>query len=280
MVNGVVVLDADYKTRIGDLIDFSLEKIPEGRPNLSPDSSVAFKILYEDEDILVIDKPAGVVVHAGAGNHDHTLVNGLVSHCCLSRGSDEFRPGIVHRIDKDTSGILVVAKNDVAHAFLAEQFSIHSITRRYVCFCYGVPRLTTNTIDTMINRDKNNRLKMMVSENSGKRAITIYRTLQTYGKFASEIECELKTGRTHQIRVHMSNLGHSLIGDRLYKYKNYSVPKNIANEINQFPRQALHAKYLEFVHPSTKQNMSFESELPHDMQHLKNILKQEISLII
>lgn len=271
-VNGVIVLDVDYKTRVGDLISFSMENIPDDRPNLSPDSSIKFDILYEDADILVIDKPAGVVVHAGAGNHDHTLVNGLISHCNLSRGSDEFRPGIVHRIDKDTSGILVIAKNDFSHAFLAEQFAVHSITRKYVCFCYGVPRPAFKTIDTMINRDKNNRLKMAVSDSSGKRAITIYRTQQTYGNFAAKVECELKTGRTHQIRVHMSDFGHSLIGDTLYRYKNYSLPKNIANEINRFPRQALHARYLEFIHPTTKENMVFESDIPEDLKFLEEIL--------
>lgn len=273
-VNGIVTLTADYKTHIGDVINFSTESIPEERPSLSPDSSVQFEILHEDADILVINKPAGVVVHAGAGNHEHTLVNGLMFHCNLSNGSDDFRPGIVHRIDKDTSGILVVAKNDFAHAFLSEQFAVHSIVRKYVCFCYGVPRLAKNIIDTKIIRDKNNRLRMSISENSGKRAITIYRTLHTFRNFATEIECELKTGRTHQIRVHMSSLGHSLIGDKLYKYKNYSLPKEIATEINQFPRQALHAKYLEFIHPSTKENMVFESDLPQDLQQLKNLLQQ------
>lgn len=270
------MLDSNYRTHVGDVIDFSAENIPDDRPSLSPDSSVRFEVLYEDTDILVINKPAGVVVHAGAGNREHTLVNGLIHHCKLSRGSDEFRPGIVHRIDKDTSGILAVAKNDFAHAFLAEQFAVHSITRKYVCFCCGVPHPAEKKIETQIARDKNNRLKMAVCENAeknvGKRAVTIYRVLNTFGNFAAEVECELKTGRTHQIRVHMSYLGHSLIGDSLYKYKNYAFPKNIAEQMKNFPRQALHAKYLEFVHPATKKKLVFESELPEDLRVLKNTL--------
>lgn len=272
-INGVIVCDTNFKVNVGDLINFTEENLSDDRPNLSPDASIKFDILYEDNDVLVINKPAGVVVHAGAGNHDHTLVNGLVHHCHLSSGSDEFRPGIVHRIDKDTSGILVVAKNDTAHAVLADQFAVHSITRKYVCFCYGIPRFSIGKIDTMINRDKNNRLKMVASENAGKRAVTNYRVLQTYGAFASKIECELETGRTHQIRVHMTSIGHSLIGDSLYKYKNYSLPKDIASKINSFPRQALHAKYLEFTHPTTVERMCFECDLPTDLQELESILK-------
>lgn len=276
-INGIVVQAPNCKVKVGDLVGFSEEEIPDDRPNLSPDASVPFEILYEDEDVLVIDKPAGVVVHAGAGNRNHTLVNGLIHHCNLSLGSSEFRPGIVHRIDKDTSGILVIAKNDFAHAFLANQFAVHSITRKYVCFCYGVPRPAMKKIETQIARDKNNRLKMAVYENVekdiGKHAITIYRVLDTYGNFAAKVECELKTGRTHQIRVHMSHLGHSLIGDSLYKHKNYALPKSIADQVNHFSRQALHAKYIEFIHPSTKKNMVFENELPDDLIELEEKMR-------
>lgn len=271
-VNGIPVSDSGHKAKIGDIINFNSELCSNDRPDLEPDSSVSFDVLYEDEELLVINKPAGVVVHAGAGNRKHTLVNGLIYHCNLSRGSDDSRPGIVHRIDKDTSGILVVAKNDYVHAALAEQFALHSITRKYICFCYGVFNLRNNKIETMIARDRSNRLKMAVSENAGKRAVTIYRTLQTYGSFASKLECELKTGRTHQIRVHLSSLGHSLIGDSLYKFKTYSLPKNVAEKIISFTRQALHAYYIEFIHPITGKAMAFKNDLPEDMKILEKAL--------
>lgn len=243
---------------------------------------MTFSILYEDEDLLIIDKPAGVVVHPGAGNYSRTLVNGLAHHCgqSLSSGSDESRPGIVHRLDKDTSGILVVAKNDFAHAELARQFTTHSIARKYLCFCYAILRLPRGKIETLISRDGNNRLKMCVSRDGGKAAVTLYRTLETFSGIASKVECELKTGRTHQIRVHMSHLGHSLIGDSLYRAKNYSIPKEIAHYVNNFPRQALHAYFLEFSHPRSGKPMHFEADLPSDMQELELVLQNSQKLTI
>lgn len=272
LVNGIVITDANYNLKINDIIVVNNE-FKEKRPDLSADAEVPFEVVYEDDDVLVINKPAGVVVHAGAGNFEHTLVNGLVHHCgsALSSGSDQFRPGIVHRIDKDTSGILVVAKNDYAHMKLAEQFAVHSITRKYVCFCYSHFQPSCGRIETFITRDKHNRLKMSVSDSQGKKAITIFKTLADYG-FASKIECELKTGRTHQIRVHMSNAGHSLIGDSLYKAKNYSVPKELAEYINQFPRQALHAFFLKFKHPRTENDMEFSAPFPSDLAELEERL--------
>lgn len=268
-INKNKIVDPNYHIKKRDeiYIDYSSNiegQIPEA------DSSVSFSVLYEDNDIIVVNKPAGVVIHPGAGNFSHTLVNGLVYHCdFLSTGSDESRPGIVHRIDKDTSGVLVVAKNDIAHAKLAEQFQTHSIKRKYVCFCYSVPRIKSGKIETYITRDQNNRLKMAVSNEKGKRAITIYKVLKTFSSFAAKIECELHTGRTHQIRVHMSNLGHSLIGDTLYKKKNYALPKEITQYINNFSRQALHAYFLEFVHPISKEIMHFEVDLPEDLKELE-----------
>jgi 23S rRNA pseudouridine1911/1915/1917 synthase len=166
----------------------------------------------------------------------------------------------------------VVAKNDFSHCKLAKQFATHSLTRKYICFCYSTPHPSWGKITTLIARDKNNRLKMSVSKNVGRNAVTFYKTLQTFSQFASKIECELKTGRTHQIRVHMSHLKCSLIGDSLYKVKNYAIPNEIANFVNRFPRQALHAYFLEFVHPRSQKIMRFESDLPEDMKELEKIL--------
>lgn len=283
LVNGSVVCDPDFllKKR-GTLIEFNedlMRGLRADGENSAPaaDSSVSFDTLYEDSDILVVNKPAGVVVHPGAGNYEHTLVNGLVYHCdsCLSNvNANGLRPGIVHRIDKDTSGILVVAKNDQAHVILADQFQVHSIQRRYVCFCFGVPRIKKGRIETKIARDPSNRLKMSVSRGeNGKVAITDYKVLREFGSFAAKIECELHTGRTHQIRVHISHLGHSLVGDKVYRSKNiYAAPKNLSTYLNKFPRQALHAYFLEFTHPKTGERMKFEVEMPEDLQELEEIL--------
>jgi 23S rRNA pseudouridine1911/1915/1917 synthase len=273
-VNSVFVTDASYNLKPNDEIlvddEWKIEK-----PDLTPDKDIEFDVLHEDEDLLIIDKPAGVAVHPGAGNHSHTLVNGLVYHCgrSLSTGSDEYRPGIVHRIDKNTSGVLVVAKNDFAHFELAKQFATHSIERKYICLCYSFPHLSHGKIETFISRDKENRLKMAISKNAGRRAVTFYKTLETFSKFASKIECKLKTGRTHQIRAHMSHLGCSLIGDSLYKTKNYAIPAEIADFIKHFPRQALHAYFLEFLHPRSQKIMRFESDPPDDIKKLEKILR-------
>lgn len=268
-INNTKITDPNYYLKVKDEIHVDYSSSTEEEAPVA-DDSVSFSVLYEDDDIIVVDKPAGIVVHPGAGNFSHTLVNGLVYHCdCLSTGSDRSRPGIVHRIDKDTSGILVIAKNDIAHAKLAEQFQIHSIKRKYVCFCYSVPHIKMGKIETYIARDPNNRLKMTVSNGAGKHAITIYKVLKAFSSFAAKIECELHTGRTHQIRVHMSHLGHSLIGDSLYKKKNYAIPKEIAHYINSFPRQALHAYFLEFIHPISKRIVHFEIGLPEDLKHLE-----------
>ena len=272
-VDDKIEKNPNYYLKRGERIDLDYEKLPKNSVPLA-NSDVNFSILYEDEDIIVINKPAGVVVHPGAGNYDHTLVNGLVYRYNLSSGSDESRLGIVHRIDKNTSGVLVVAKNDHAHALLAEQFQIHSIKRKYICFCFGVPRMKVGTIETMILRDPNNRLKMSVSKEKGKFAVTNYKILKSFFSFASKIECELHTGRTHQIRVHMSHIGNSLIGDSTYKKKNYPLPKEIAKYINEFPRQALHAYLLEFVHPRSKEIMHFEIGLPEDLKELEEKMSQ------
>ncbi|GHT97518.1 pseudouridine synthase [Alphaproteobacteria bacterium] len=279
-VNGIIVLNSNYILKVRDEIAISPVVVP-GTNVLEPDESVDFSVLYEDDDLIVVNKPAGVVVHPGAGNYHHTLVNGLAYYYeSLSSGSDSVRPGIVHRIDKDTSGILVVAKNDHAHEKLAEQFKVHSIKRKYICFCYGVINPRCGKIETFISRDKYNRTKMAVSKDSGKLAISIYRTLKIFSNFVSKVECELHTGRTHQIRVHMAHIGHSLIGDSIYRSKNYNrilagqtiQDKTQVAYVRNFPRQALHAYFLEFTHPRSQKLMHFEAELPDDMQELESIL--------
>ncbi len=275
LINGIIVDNANHYLKFKDEITVYCNELQKSL-TLLPEKNVEFSILYEDNDLIVINKPAGLVVHPGAGNHCGTLVNGLVHHSNgnLSDGSEEFRPGIVHRIDKNTSGILVVAKNNHSHMLLSEQFRIHSIKRKYICFCYSVPHNKNGIIKTLIGRDKNNRLKMAVVSNGGKEAISIYRTLETFSDCVSKIECELHTGRTHQIRVHMSHIGHSLIGDSLYKIKNYAISKDIVDTVNNFPRQALHAYFLEFFHPKTNEKMQFEIEPPVDMNILYTKLKK------
>ncbi|MDR0753386.1 MAG: RluA family pseudouridine synthase [Holosporaceae bacterium] len=272
-VNGMSITDAAYNLKYGDeiLLNDHFHFLDE-KPDLTPDADIKFAVLYEDEDLLVIDKPAGVTVHAGAGNRSHTLINGLVHHCgkSLSGGNGSYRPGIVHRIDKNTSGVLVVAKNDFTHVGLARQFAIHSIKRKYICFCYSILQPSHGKIETFLGRDKNNRLKMAVTE-SGRNAITFYRTLKTFSKFASKVECELKTGRTHQIRAHMSHRKCCIIGDALYKTKNYAIQENIA--IREFQRQALHAYFLEFINPRSGKSLQIRSDLPSDLQSLEKVLQ-------
>ena len=225
-------------------------------------------IVYEDEDLIVVDKPASLVVHPAAGNLDGTLVNALLHHCRgeLSGIGGVARPGIVHRIDKDTSGLLVVAKSDRAHEGLAQQFKAHSIDRLYAAIVYGVPQPAAGTVDTWIARSNADRKKMAVHrEGKGKRAVTHYRTVERL-RGAALMECQLETGRTHQVRVHMAHLGHPLIGDAVYGRERKGF-KSILETLC-FKRQALHAKRLGFIHPVTGQKLSFDSALPTDMQEL------------
>ncbi|NML89474.1 MULTISPECIES: RluA family pseudouridine synthase [unclassified Sphingobium] len=225
-------------------------------------------IVHEDVDLIVIDKPAGLVVHPAAGNLDGTLVNALLHHCQgqLSGIGGVARPGIVHRIDKDTSGLLVVAKSDRAHERLAQQFQAHSIDRLYAAIVYGVPHPASGTVDTWIGRSDADRKKMAVHrEGRGKHAVTHYRTLQKL-RGAAFVECRLGTGRTHQVRVHMAHLGYPLIGDPVYGRERKGF-KSILETLG-FKRQALHAKRLGFIHPVTGEALSFDSQLPADMQEL------------
>ena len=229
---------------------------------------IPLSIVHEDADLIVIDKPAGLVVHPAAGNLDGTLVNALLHHCRgqLSGIGGVARPGIVHRIDKDTSGLLVVAKSDRAHEGLAQQFKAHSIDRLYAAIVYGMPQPAAGTVDTWIARSDADRKKMAVyREGRGKHAVTHYRTVQPL-RGAALVECRLETGRTHQVRVHMAHLGHPLIGDPVYGRDRKGF-KSILETLG-FKRQALHAKSLGFIHPVTGRHLSFDSPMPADMQEL------------
>jgi 23S rRNA pseudouridine1911/1915/1917 synthase len=259
--------DPAMKTACG--ASFEID-VPEARPAHNVAQDIALDIIFEDDHLLLVDKPAGLVVHPAAGNFDGTLVNALLHHCAgrLSGIGGIARPGIVHRIDKDTSGLLVVAKTDRAHEGLSAQFAKHSIDRRYAAIVAGIP--TSGFVDAPLARSPHDRKKVAIQAR-GKRAVTHY-TLQTALKRdAALIECRLETGRTHQVRVHMASIGHPLLGDPVYG-RTRPVHKAILREIG-FVRQALHAKYLGFVHPITSQTLAFDSKIPHDMEQLFKALQ-------
>jgi 23S rRNA pseudouridine1911/1915/1917 synthase len=246
--------------------------VPEARPPHNMPQDIPLKIVFEDEHLLVVDKPAGLVVHPAAGNLDGTLVNALLHHCggSLSGIGGVARPGIVHRIDKDTSGLLVVAKTDAAHEGLARQFAAHSIERRYRAIVSGVPKASQGTVDAPLARSAANRKKITVVGGSrGKRAVTHWRRLDVL-RDAALVECRLETGRTHQVRVHMASIGHPLLGDPVYGRAG-KIHGKLLKEL-QFHRQALHAAELGFTHPVTKRRLSFSSPMPPDMQELFNAL--------
>jgi 23S rRNA pseudouridine1911/1915/1917 synthase len=247
--------------------------VPEPRPAHNEAQDIALEIVFEDEYLLVVDKPAGMVVHPAAGNFDGTLVNALLHHCAgrLSGIGGVARPGIVHRIDKDTSGLLVVAKTDVAHEGLAAQFARHSIERRYLAIVAGVPVPAAGMIDAPLARSSANRKKIaIVKDGRGKRAVTRYRIMQPLDR-AALAECRLETGRTHQVRVHMASIGNPLLGDPVYG-GSQTVHRELLKRLN-FHRQALHAAELGFVHPVSKENLSFKSALPSDIQELFGALR-------
>ena len=242
--------------------------VPEPTPAHNEPQDIPLTIVFEDEHLLVVDKSAGLVVHPAAGNFDGTLVNALLHHCAgqLSGIGGVARPGIVHRIDKDTSGLLVVAKTDVAHEGLAKQFAAHSIERRYLALVNGVPRMAEGTVNAPLARSSTNRKKISIVEGGrGKRAVTHWRRLQILLE-AALVECRLETGRTHQVRVHMASLGHPLLGDPVYGHSGKNS-RELLKSLN-FHRQALHAAELGFSHPVTKHRLSFGSEMPADMQEL------------
>jgi 23S rRNA pseudouridine1911/1915/1917 synthase len=267
--SGIAVRDPAAKAKPGVAYEVH---VPAPRPAHNEAQDIALDIVYEDEHLIVVDKPAGMVVHPAAGNFDGTLVNALLHHCAgrLSGIGGVARPGIVHRIDKDTSGLLVAAKTDVAHEGLAGQFARHSIDRRYLAIVSGIPRPPTGTVDAPLARSAANRQKMaIVKESRGKRAVTYYR-LVTPLRDAALVECRLETGRTHQVRVHMSSIGHPLLGDPVYG-RSKIAHRELLNRLD-FRRQALHAAQLGFMHPVLKENLSFKSAVPSDMQELFSAL--------
>ena len=278
-LNNRVVSTPSKKVKYEDQIIINIIKKDE--KNIIP-KKISLNIAYEDKDILVINKPKGMVVHPGAGNYKETLVNALLFKYKknLSDINGVLRPGIVHRIDKETSGLLVIAKNNFAHSDLGDQFSKHTIKRKYLCLCWGVVRPLEGNINTLITRDKKNRQLMIVSDVNGKKAITNYKTLKVFNikdiPKISLIECELETGRTHQIRVHLKYKGTSLLGDKQYGKKNVKF-KKINNDfltyLKKLSGQTLHAKTIGFTHPKTKKWVSFNSDLPDDFKKILNLLE-------
>ena len=282
-LNNIIIVNSSKKIKEKDQIKvtFPATKETSIKPNKIP-----LDILYEDDDIIIINKSPGVVVHPGAGNYDKTIVNGLLFKYKnnLSNIGGKLRPGIVHRIDKDTSGVIVVAKNDNAHVNLSEQFSNHTINRVYEALIWGSLKPQNGKINEKISRSIKNRQLMAVRKEKGKTAITNYKTLKVFQNFnlpkISLIECKLETGRTHQIRVHMNFKGNPILGDKSYgksKRKFKKIDFNIEKKINNFNRQALHAKSLGFIHPSTKKEIFFQARRPDDFNKLiRNLEKISI----
>ena len=278
-LNNQINIDPSKKVSCGDTLELI---IPE--PKIASLTPYKYKldIIYEDEDLIVINKPAGIVMHPGAGNFDKTIVNALINYDknSLSNIGDELRPGIVHRIDKNTSGLVVIAKNNQAHENLSNQFSNHSITRVYQLLIWGKVRPSKGKIETLITRSSKNRQMMEVSRTKGKKAITNYRTIEIFENkhtpTLSLVECKLETGRTHQIRVHMNFLGNSIVGDDKYK-KKFKKIKNInpliEQNLNSLNRQFLHAKTLGFIHPTKSKEMTFNSNLPLELENILKILR-------
>ena len=281
--DNVKIISPSSKTILNSTYKLIIPPVTPAKPLLQ---NIPLDILYEDDDIIVTNKRAGMVVHPGFGNYSHTLVNALLYHCkgSLSGIGGVSRPGIVHRIDKDTSGVLVSAKNDYAHVHLSNQFKEHSITRSYIALVWGILKYKNGTITNKIARNAYNRKKMSVS-NNGKIAITHWEIEKTFLNMASLIKCKLETGRTHQIRVHFSNLGNHLIGDKLYskpRSEKKFLNKNnqeIYSSLKLFPRQALHAHSLSFDHPRNNKRLSFKVKPPIDIQNLLENLNNAIDKV-
>ena len=246
---------SNYKVAADDIINVHIPELVV--PEIVPED-ISLDIVYEDDDIIVINKPKGMVVHPAAGHYSGTLVNALMYHCRdnLSGINGVLRPGIVHRIDMNTTGVIVACKNDYAHNFIAQQLSVHSITRKYYAIVHNQFNNTEGVVDAPIGRNPSDRKKMAVDKKNGKRAVTHYRVLEQFGKF-SYIECQLETGRTHQIRVHMASIGHPLLGDDVYG--SGKSPFNLCG-------QTLHAGVLGFIHPTTKEYVEYSADLPEYFQ--------------
>lgn len=253
---GEKIIKANYKVRAGEMF---VVDIPEPEPIEAVPENIPLDIIYEDDDVVVLNKARGMVVHPAPGNYTGTLVNALLYHCSnLSGINSAIRPGIVHRLDKDTSGIMIVAKNDVAHISLSQQIQSKTAVRTYLAVVRGNIKTDSGTIETQIARDKTDRKKMAVVKEGGRDAITDYEVLERFGKYTI-VRCKLRTGRTHQIRVHMEYLGYPLVGDP--KYSPMKTPFGIKG-------QALHSHTLEFTHPRTGERMKFEAPLPEDMHKI------------
>ena len=275
-INNIIIKNPSKKVSAGDKIIF---EIPDPKKVSLKPYDYKLDILYEDEDLIVINKLSGISMHPAVGNYDNTIVNALMNYNKkLSNIGDELRPGIVHRIDKDTSGLIVVAKNNLSHENLSNQFAKHSITRAYQALIWGKLRPSHGRIETLITRSSKNRQMMEVGISKGKIAITKYKTLEIFENEKiptfSLIECRLETGRTHQIRVHMSHKGNNILGDKKYKKKFKKIKNidpNIEETILKLDRQFLHAKVLGFIHPKTGEHLEFSSNLP---KNLNDILKK------
>ena len=270
---GIPLTDASAKVKAGMSVILT---VPDSTPPVPKAQDIPLTVLYEDEDLIVLDKPVGLVVHPAPGSPDQTLVNALLTHCgdALSGIGGVKRPGIVHRLDKDTSGIMVVAKNDLAHHGLARQFEVHSIDRAYLALVWGCPTPRQGEIQGSIGRSPTNRKKMAVVKSGGKTALTRYRVLKGFLNGAvSLVECRLATGRTHQIRVHMTSIGHPLVGDSIYggggkSSRTKTIAAAAKDRLIHFHRQALHATILGFEHPRTGEFLSFKRDIPEDLSDL------------
>ena len=281
LLNGEVWDSASHKLKAGDEIVIS---VPEARDDTPVAEDIPLDIVYEDDALIVINKPVGLVVHAGAGHADGTLVNALLHHCgdTLSGIGGVKRPGIVHRLDKDTSGLMLVAKTDKAHKKLSAQLSDRTLHRRYKALVWGTPVPRKGVVDAPIGRHPSNRQKMGVVHRNGREARTQYLLVEEWGP-VSMVECTLETGRTHQVRVHMAHAGYPLLGDPLYglarngqtsRLKKGGLAEELIPQVLDFPRQALHAAEIAFIHPLTDEEMWFEADLPEDMQALISIIDQ------
>ncbi len=275
-LNNIIYDCINYKVKKNDSIEILMNE--DNGLKLKAKSDIILDILYEDEDLMVINKQAGLSVHPGAGNYENTLVNALLYHCKdnLSTISGDFRPGIVHRLDKDTTGVMIVAKNNDSHLILQEQLNKRILKRVYNAVIWGNIVPENGQIEGYIRRCEKNRLKMRVTQDIGKYSLTNYQTLENFGNIASLLRCELTTGRTHQIRVHFSSKHHPLIGDQLYGGNSRKVAggeSEYKSYIDSFLRQALHSKTLRFIHPKTNKEMYFETDLPNDLDMLIKCLR-------
>lgn len=273
----IIIADCSFNVKEGDIF---IVNIPAPEKSEMRPANIPLTIVYEDAEFLVINKPAGLTVHPGAGQHNDTLANALIAHCgeSLSGIGGVMRPGIVHRLDKDTSGLIMAAKTDRAHQSLAKQISTRSLKRTYLAICWGVPKPLEGRIDANIGRSTKNRKKMSVVDSGGKIAATNYSVLEVLGGgVASLVECRLETGRTHQIRVHMSHIGHPLIGDQAYCGRRSGAVKTLSDEAKEylsgFKRQALHSHKIVLNNPITGEELEFKSELPDDMGKLLSVLR-------